>query len=94
MDQIRQRWSKILELLWNIFLILFGLFIAYQILRKVFGGSWIVESLIIALLMFNIGYTIKMDRRLTRIEADLHHLRKQFDSLAYDYKEHVKQARH
>ena len=44
----------------DIILILFGLFIAYQLLRAIFGGSWQTESLIIALLMFNIGISWKL----------------------------------
>ncbi|MAH45708.1 hypothetical protein CMI37_07750 [Candidatus Pacearchaeota archaeon] len=41
-------------------LILFGLFIAYQLLRAILGGSWQTEGLIIALLVFNLGLTWKL----------------------------------
>ena len=41
-------------------LILFGLFIAYQLLRAILGGSWQTEGLIIALLVFNLGMTWKL----------------------------------
>jgi uncharacterized membrane protein len=41
-------------------LILLGLFIAYQIIRAIFGGSWQTESIIIALLVFNLGLTWKL----------------------------------
>lgn len=47
----------------DIILILLGLFIAYQLLRKIFGGSWQTESLIIALLIFNLGITWRLDKR-------------------------------
>ena len=39
----------------DIILILLGLFIAYQLLHTIFGGSWQTENLIIALLVFHLG---------------------------------------
>lgn len=47
----------------DILLILLGLFIAYHILRKLFGGSWEMESLIIALLIFNLGLTWRLSMK-------------------------------
>lgn len=45
----------------DILLILLGLYIAYQILRVLFGGSWETESLIVSLLIFNLGLTWKLN---------------------------------
>jgi len=47
----------------DILLILFGLFIAYQLLLAIFGGSWQTETLIIALLIFNMGITWKLSMK-------------------------------
>ncbi len=47
----------------DIVLILLGLFIAYQLLRAIFKGSWTTESLIIALLIFNLGVTWKLNMK-------------------------------
>ena len=44
-------------------LILLGVFIAYQLLRAIFGGSWQTEGLIIALLIFNLGITWKLNMK-------------------------------
>ena len=53
-----------MKLTWvDLVLILFGLFLAYQILLKIFGGSWQTESLIIALLIFNLGLTWKLNMK-------------------------------
>ena len=41
-------------------LIAMGLFIAYQIIKKIVGGSWETESLIISLLIFNLGLTWRL----------------------------------
>ena len=48
----------------DIILVLFGVFIAYQILRKILGGSWQTESIIIALLLFNLGISWKLNTKL------------------------------
>ena len=47
----------------DILLILLGLFIAYQIIRKIIGGSWETESLIISLLIFNLGLTWRLSMK-------------------------------
>lgn len=51
----------------DILLILFGLFIAYQLLKKIIGGSWQTESLIIALLVFNLGIVWKMNNNFWKL---------------------------
>ena len=44
----------------NILLILFGLFLAYQIILYLVGGSWQSEGLIIALSILNLGFLWKL----------------------------------
>jgi len=54
-----------MKLKWvDIILILLGLFIAYQILRAILGGSWQTESIMIALVIFNLGLTWKLNMML------------------------------
>jgi len=43
---------------------LLGIFIAYQLLRAILGGSWQIETIIIALLIFNLGLTWKLSLKL------------------------------
>jgi len=50
----------------DILLILLGLLIAYQLLKKILGGSWEAESLIIALIIFNLGLTWRIGMKLER----------------------------
>ena len=45
-------------------LILLGLFVAYHILRAILGGSWQTESIVIALVIFNLGLTWKLNMML------------------------------
>ena len=44
----------------DVFLIVFGLFLAYQIVRNILGGSWETESLIIGMLFVNMGLLWKL----------------------------------
>lgn len=54
-----------MKLSWiDIILILLGLFIAYQLLKVIFGGSWQTESLIIALIIFNLGLTWRISMKV------------------------------
>ena len=51
----------------DILLIIFGLFIAYQLIRVIFGGSWQTEAIIIALLMFNLALTWKLSSNIWKL---------------------------
>lgn len=52
----------------DILLILFGLFIAYQLVLKILGRSWQTEAMIIALLIFNIGLTWKLSLNFIKLD--------------------------
>ncbi len=71
---------------WNIvkifemILVIFGLFILYQIIKKIFGGSLTVEDMIISLLVFNIGATFTIGIMFAQLKSDLNYLRDQFKS--------------
>ena len=79
----------IIETIIIIILIIFGLFIFYQIILKIFGGSWSNENLIIALLMLNMGVTITLAVNQVKLHSDHNHLTGQFKSLANDFKSHL-----
>jgi hypothetical protein len=73
----------------TLLLILFGLFIVYQLTRKILGGSWNTEDIIIALVVFNIGLTFTIATRLERLNSRHNYLKMQFSHLAKDFKEHM-----
>ena len=59
-----------MKLTWiDILLILFGLFIAYQLLLAIFGGSWESETLIIAFLVFNMGLIWKLNTNIWKLNG-------------------------
>ena len=72
-----------------ILLILFGIFIIYQIIRKIVGGSWATEDIIIALLIFNIGITFTLTINQTKLNLNHNNLQNQFKHLAKDFKSHI-----
>jgi len=85
---------KIKEIFISIIVILlavFGLFLAFQIIKKIFIGSWETEDLILAILFFNTGAVFSIIFILATIKSDLKHLSKKFDSLVSDFKGHLKE---
>ena len=79
----------ILQTVIIILLIIFGLFVAYQIILKIFGGSWSTEDIIVALLIFNIGFVFTLALNQARTSSKLNYLGLQFKCLAKDFKEHL-----
>ncbi len=72
--------------LFTIGLIISTLYIMYQILRKVLGGSWTGEAIIAALLVMNITFTIKNMKDISKLKIKQNHLQKQFNLMAKDVK--------
>jgi len=72
-----------------ILLILFGIFAAYQIVRKLLGGSWDTEDIILALLIFNIGFSFTIALNQMRCSSDHDYLKHQFQRMAKDFKTHL-----
>ncbi|MFH1591609.1 MAG: hypothetical protein ABIC95_06825 [archaeon] len=82
---MRSRKNDLIKILtWT--LIVYILFVVYQILRALFGGSWSTESIIIALVIANLGYTFLLTNKLEK-HLGMHAVwDKQFSSLCKDFK--------
>ena len=91
---MKEKTFKIIETALVTILFIFGLFLVYQILKKALGGSWETESIIISLLVFNIGLTFTtaftLGISLAKLKSDHNHLGNQFKSLVSDFKNHIK----
>lgn len=81
---------KIIIKLFVIILIIFGLFIIYQIIKKILGGSWSTENIIVSLLILNLGVVFATGLIFAKLRSDHNHLSKQFSALANDFKDHIK----
>ena len=86
---MQRRVIDILQIIMYVLLIVFGFIIIYQIVRKIFGGSWSTENIIISLLMLNIGFTFTLALNQIKTSMEFNHLKYQFKCLAKDFKEHV-----
>ncbi len=80
---------EIIQLIVIIFLIVFGLFIFYQIVKKILGGSWETEDIIVALLVLDITFTFTIALNQIKYNVDYNYFKKNMHSLAKDFKEHV-----
>lgn len=76
----------------GIFVIALAVFILFQVLRKVFGGSWITEGVVLGLLLTNLSVTAMVALMAVGSKSDYGHLKRQFTSLALDFKSHVKET--
>lgn len=68
------------------FIILFGIYIVIQILKKVFGGSWSAETLLIALGVANLTFTVTVVSGLASLKSEYKNLSAQFRCMATDFK--------
>lgn len=82
--------EKLIENIIITLLVIFGLFIIYQIIKKAIGGSWTTEDIIISLLIFNLGCIFTIGLTLAKLKSDHNHLKNQFRSLAEDFKKYIK----
>jgi len=74
-------------------LALFGIFIIYQALRYLLGGSWALESLVVAFLVLNFTLTIANGMKLSHFEGEFREFRHAMLTLAKDFKEFREEMR-
>ena len=79
-----------LLMIWIIIVSLLSLYIAFQLFLKIIGGSWVLESVIMGLIMVNITVSITTMMIVVGLKADHRFLQRQFTSLALDFKETVR----
>ena len=69
---------------------IFGLFILLQIVRKIIGGSWTKEDIILGLATVNIGLTfalgVGLGWPLMELRSDFKYLKTQFRSFVIDFR--------
>jgi len=78
-----------LQIVVTIFLIIFGIFVIYQLIIKILGSSWNAENIIVSLLMVNIGFSFTIAMTSANLYSDHNYLKHQFRSLAKDFKSHI-----
>lgn len=71
-----------------VLLILIALVVIYQIARLVIGGSWSVEDVILALLVFHLGVSFTLGLMVAELRSDHSHLAHRVNALANDFKQY------
>ena len=99
MENKRQK-INVFNIILLILLILFSSFVIYQILRKIFGGSWTTESILTSLSIIIItsilivaGFLINLARTIGKLESNVENIKESFIHLATDFKEHLSKHR-
>jgi ABC-type Fe3+-siderophore transport system permease subunit len=70
---------------------LFGLFIAYQIIKYLLGGSWDKEDLLLSLVGINIGITFTGVVYVALMKGDLKFMSYRLKSLDSAFRAHIKE---
>ena len=79
----KMRAGDIFTLIIYILLIISSIFLIYQIILKIFGGSWETQDIIIALLILMLGLMFNIAIKQVRFET-------RFSYLANDFRNHLK----
>ena len=88
--------SDVLNIIIIILAIIFGIFLAYQIFKRITEGSWTTETIVVSLLVLVItslfilaGFLISISRTIGKLESNFSNLKNSFCSMAKDFKEHL-----
>ncbi|MFH0712055.1 MAG: hypothetical protein V1889_03010 [archaeon] len=84
--EVRKRILDVVYIVAMIFVIVFGLFIAYQLIRRLLGGSWGVEDLVLGLLMALVGLFFIIAISQVKLGMEFKFFRRQFGGLVNDLK--------
>lgn len=66
---------------------LFCLFLVYQTLRYIFGGSWALEGLMIAFLVANFSFIVTQSGKISHLEGEFREFKRSMSAMAKDFKE-------
>jgi methyl-accepting chemotaxis protein len=81
-------WDKIFW--WG--MILFSLFVLYQLIRNILGVSWELEAILVAVVMGNLGVSVTNLREIHTLKREFKHYKVSHQSLAKDFKEFRKET--
>ena len=74
-------------------LIIFGAYILFQMLKKILGGSWSTEDIVVALVLFNTGIIFSIIIMLVQLRSDQRYLRRDLEILIRDFRKFVAESR-
>lgn len=66
--------NKRVEKVVEIAVAVFGLYVMFQLIKKIFGGSWDTEDIVIGILLFNTGAILTVGMITAEMKSDYKHL--------------------
>jgi len=80
------------QTLMEIVLMLFGLFIIYQLIRRMMGGSWGIETVILGFVIFGLGLTFKNTFDFNSHKGEFKEFKRSMLVMAKDFKDFRKET--
>jgi len=74
------------------FLVIAGIILIYQIIRKLMGGSWDLESIMLTLLAVNIGYSFYLGNQVSQLQGEFKGWSRQFEK-RFDENRKIKETK-
>lgn len=90
MVEIKRKTWDIIDKILTLFLIIFGIFLIYQTILFLIGGSWEFESIIVGLLVLLITFMFKINTKIDTHLGEFKQFKISFKALAKDFKNHIK----
>ncbi len=66
--------NKRVEKVIEIAVAVFGLYVMFQLIKKILGGSWDTEGIVIGILLFNTGAILTVSMITAEMKSDYKHL--------------------
>lgn len=86
---MKRDWERIVYWI----LAIFGLFLVYQTIRYILGGSWALDGIVVGLLILNLSLTIANIAKLSRFEGEFGEFKRAMLTMANDFKEFREEIR-
>ena len=83
--------DKKFEFILRIILVAFGIFLIFQVIRVIMGGSWSSEDIILGFVIFNTTCLFTLGIMFAQLKSDMDHLKVDVNGLKRDNKRINKQ---
>ena len=87
-----KRFTMKIENIIQITITLFGLFIIYQIVKRMLGGSWEIETVLLALVIFAMTITFSTTFRFNKHLGEFKEFKRSMLEMTKDFKEFRKET--
>ena len=75
-------------------LTIFMIYLAYQVVLIIIGGSWALESALMGFLIMTLGFVVRNSTKISGLETDVKYIKHKIYETANNLKEHKKNKKH